>query len=361
MTAMFRVPCLRRAFGAALLLLTAGCMEYGPTAEEDFSAVGARGLFVVNEGNFNGGNASLTYYDPATCEAAQEVFRRANGMLLGDTAQSMTVHEGTGWIVVNNSGAIYAIDLETFRVKGSIEGLTSPRYIHFLSDDKAYVTQLWDRRICIVDPRTFRITGYIDTPQQSGKESTEQMVRIGRYVYTNCWSYNNRILVIDTETDTVCDTIEVGVQPTSLVVDRHGMLWTATDGGYEGNPAGHEAAAIYRIDPERRTAERMWEFPGGRRCSELQTDGTGDALYFIMEDIWRVPVDAQRFPVRPLIEAQGTLYYGLTVDPVTSEIYVADAIDYQQQGVVRRYSADGVAVDEFRAGIIPGAFCWKPS
>lgn len=88
------------------------------------------------------------------------------------------------------------------------------------------------------------------------------MVRIGRYVYTNCWSYNNRILVIDTETDTVCDTIEVGVQPTSLVVDRHGMLWTATDGGYEGNPAGHEAAAIYRIDPERRTAERMWEFPG---------------------------------------------------------------------------------------------------
>ena len=125
MTAMFRVPCLWRAFGAALLLLTAGCMEYGPTAEEDFSAVGARGLFVVNEGNFNGGNASLTYYDPATCEAAQEVFRRANGMLLGDTAQSMTVHEGTGWIVVNNSGAIYAIDLETFRVRDASRG--SPR------------------------------------------------------------------------------------------------------------------------------------------------------------------------------------------------------------------------------------------
>ena len=38
---------------------------------------------------------------------------------------------------------------------------------------------------------------------------------------------------------------------------------------------------------------------------------------------------------------------------------LADAVDYQQQGVVYRYTAKGEPVDEFHVGVAPGAFCWK--
>ena len=48
-----------------------------------------------------------------------------------------------------------------------------------------------------------------------------------------------------------------------------------------------------------------------------------------------------------------------TVNPVNGEVYVADAIDYQQQGMIYRYSPEGKLIDEFYVGIIPGAFCWK--
>lgn len=70
-------------------------------------------------------------------------------------------------------------------------------------------------------------------------------------------------------------------------------------------------------------------------------------------------IEASRLPVRPFIESRDTKYYGLTVSPANSDVYVADAIDYQQNGMIYRYSSDGELIDEFYVGIIPGAFCWK--
>lgn len=356
-------------FYLLLVGLLSGCMKYGPIDEEEFDVgadlgngdvVSGKGLFITNEGNFMYGNASLSYYNPETREVLNEVFAKANSMKLGDVAQSMVIRNGIGWIVVNNSGVIFAIDIHTFKVVGHITGFTSPRYIHFLSDEKAYVTQIWDHRIFIINPKEFKITGYIDCPDMTDESaSTEQMVQYGDYVFTNCWSYQNRILVIDTRTDQVCDQIVVGIQPTSLVMDKYNKLWTVTDGGYEGSPYGHEAPRLYCIDAETRKVEKQFTFKFGDWPSEVQLNGTRDTLYFINKDIWRVPVTAERFPVKPFIKSKNTLYYGLTVNPVNSEIYIADAIDYVQPGVILRYSSEGIQLDEFKVGIIPGAFCWR--
>lgn len=323
---------------------------------EDFS-VSASGLFITNEGNFQYSNATLSYYDPATCEVENEVFYRANGFKLGDVAQSMVIRDGIGWIVVNNSHVIFAIDINTFKEVGRITGFTSPRYIHFLSDEKAYVTQIWDYRIFIINPKTYEITGYIECPDMDMESgSTEQMVQYGKYVYVNCWSYQNRILKIDTETDKVVDELTIGIQPTSLVMDKYNKMWTITDGGYEGSPYGYEAPSLYRIDAETFTVEKQFKFKLGDWPSEVQLNGTRDTLYWINNDIWRMPVEADRVPVRPFLEFRDTKYYGLTVNPNNGEVYVADAIDYQQQGIVYRYSPQGKLIDEFYVGIIPGAF-----
>jgi len=334
-------------------------MEWDYGESEDFNISG-NGLFITNEGNFMYGNATLSYYDPEKNTIQNEVFFRANGMKLGDVAQSMTIYDGKGWIVVNNSHVIFAIDINTFKEVGRIQNLTSPRYIHFLSPEKAYVTQLWDNRIFIVNPRTYSIIGYIQIPgmtMESG--STEQMVQYGKYVYCNCWSYQNKIIKIDTETDKVVDQLTVGIQPTSLVLDKYNKMWTVTDGGYEGSPYGHEAPSLYRIDAETFKIEKQFKFKFGDWPSEVQLNGTRDTLYWINNDVWRMDVTDKRIPVRPFLEYRGTLYYGLTVSPTNSEVYVADAIDYQQQGKIYRYSPTGILIDEFYAGVIPGAFCWK--
>ena len=341
------------------LLFSTSCMEWDYGLEEDFDFSG-QGLFVCNEGNFQYGNATLSYYNPATKEVENEVFYRANAMKLGDVAQSMTIRDGIGWVVVNNSHAIFAIDTKTFKEVGRIVNLTSPRYMHFLSDTKAYVTQIWDNRIFIVNPKRYEITGYIEVPKMTMESgSTEQMVQWGKYLYVNCWSYQNRILKIDTETDTVVDELVVGIQPTSLVLDCNGKLWTITDGGYEGSPYGHEAPSLYRIDAETFTIEKQFKFSFGDWPSEVQLNGTRDKLYWLNDDVWEMDVTADRVPSEPFLPYNGTLYYGLTVSPYNGDVYVADAIDYVQQGKVYRYSNDRVLLDSFYVGIIPGAFCWK--
>lgn len=341
-----------------LLLLLCSCMSQDYGSPEEFSSGG--GLFIVCEGNFQYGNASLSHYDPQADAVEQEVFRRANGMRLGDLAQSMTIHGGLGWIVVNNSHVVFAIDPATYREVGRIEGFTSPRYIHFVSDTKAYVSQIWDNRIFIVNPRTYTITGHIGIPGMTAESgSTEQMVQLGDYVYCNLWSYQRRIVKIDCRSDSVVGEVATGIQPTSLAMDARGKLWTLCDGGYEGSPYGWERASILRIDAATMAVEKQWQLPKGVRPCELQTNAARDTIYWIADDIWRMAATDDNLPAKPFIEQRRTKYYGLTVSPHDGDVYVADAIDYQQQGAVLRFGPDGKPKGQFYVGVIPGAFCWQ--
>lgn len=331
--------------------LCTGCMKYGPLDEVTFDSP-HRGVFITCEGNFRWDNASLSFYNPASKGLENEVFLRANGMKLGDVAQSMAIRGKRGYVVVNYSGRIYVINTDSFEVTGVIEDLLSPRFLHFVNDTTAYVTDLYDPQITVIDTRTNRIRNRIST---NGHKSTEQMVQLGDELFTNCWSYDDQILVIDTRRERVVDSIAVGPQPSSLVLDRNGKLWTITDGRTEG-----VRAALYRIDAATRRIEQTYEFAAGEHPSSVTLNGARDTLYFINRDVWRMPVSAVSLPTTPFLPYTQTIYYSVGVDPTNSDVYVGDAIDYRQHGVVYRFTSLGVAADTLRVGITPGSFCFKP-
>lgn len=353
-----------------------GCSKEEPTEKEPGFAADEESLVVVNSGNFTMSNASLTVWNAET-GSHSDAFASANGFKLGDVAQSATVHDDLLWIVVNNSNVIFAVDKVTFKEKGRIDsGLVSPRYIHFVSDEKAYVTQMYTDRIAIVNPKTYSVTGYIDVSgSQVNGGSSEEMVQIGDYVYVNLWSYGQSIDKIDTKTDKCVGSYMVGLQPYSIVKDYGENLWTLCDGGgWSGNPIGYEAPSLVELDLYPGTIgstlekKRVFELPLGASVSKLCTNGIGTHLYFIVNEynaegrnvggVYMLDLTEQHPSYRIVVPAGERYLYSMTVSPITEQIFVADALDYQQFGSIYRYSSEGRLIGIFDAGIIPTSYAW---
>jgi YVTN family beta-propeller protein len=344
-----------------LILVFSSCNEDAP--DNPIKGTTNQGVFIVNEGNFQYSNSSLSYYNPVTQEIENNVFYRANNESdLGDVAQSMYIQDSLGFIVVNNSARVTVININTFKYVGTIDGLSSPRYVHMVSPTKGYITDLYAKAITIFNPSTFEVTGSIPVDNHSGKffqHPTEQMVPFGKWIFTNCWSFDNKVLVIDTETDQVIDSIVTGIQPISIGIDKNEKLWVLTDGGYQGNPLGYEAPTLCRYDALSKEKEVSFTFALDDNPLDIQFNGAGDTLYFINNHVWKLCVDATEFPSEPFISKQNRLFSALGVDPVTSEVYVSNAIDYLQPGLVYRYSPSGQLIDSFKVGLVPGEFCFK--
>ena len=339
-----------------------GCMQWDYAAtsgDDDFNLSGRDGHFVVCEGNFQYGNASLSFIG-SDGTTLNNIFNQVNDMKLGDVAQSMSIVNGNvAWICVNNSNVVFAVDANTLRERGRITtGLTSPRYIHFVSPTKAYVTQLWGNCIAIVNTATYTVSGYITVPDMSStRGSTEQMVQIDDKVYVSCWSYNNRIIRIDVGTDSVDASVNVGVQPRSLVKDCHNRLWTLTDGGYEGNPTGHEAPKLVCLSAPNLKMQQSITFTLNDQCGSLTTNAAADSIYWFRgADLWAMSVDDTTAPTEPYIANVASQPYALTVDQ--TGIYVANAGDYRRSGQVYRFIGR-TPVDTFTVGINPTAIVRK--
>jgi YVTN family beta-propeller protein len=310
--------------------------------------VAAGSVLVLNEGNYTFGNASVTLYNPDSGSVRQDLFTGINGRPLGDVAFSMTVYNGKAYIVVNNSAKIEVVSLPDFTSVGAINNIGSPRMILHLGGGKAYVSDIYADVIHIVNLDNYAITGTIPL---SGW--TDDMVEAdGKVFITNYDS--NRIEVIDLATDSKINSIPVTKAPVSLVKDAGGKLWALSDGGL----TGPVIPALARINASSMTVEQTIPFPdAGTNPSDLTISRDGMQLYYLNYDVFRRSISDTQLPAAPYINSAGRIYYAIGISPQDEDIYLSDAIDYNQQGMVYVYDIGTTTpIDTFTAGVIPGAF-----
>jgi hypothetical protein len=315
------------------------------------------GIFIVNEGNYNWGNASISFINSKDSLVNKDVFQQVNKRSLGDVAESMKIFNNKGFIIVNNSNTIEVVSLDDFKSVASINGFDSPRNIEFIDSTKAYVTNMF-KDISVVDLKTFKITKTIRI-----EGWTESMLRYNDYIFVTCVGTFNvsnakrkaKIEIISTRDDRVVDSINSGKEPMGIVIDKKKKIWVLCTGGFDN----YEAASIIRIDPDLKMIEKVFAFTLGKDTpSRFCINHTGDTLYYLNNGIYKMPVSSSSLPEQPFVRADGHLFYGLGISP-KGNIFVSDAVDYVQDGWVYQYDqSNGTLLKSYRAGRIPGSFCF---
>lgn len=309
------------------------------------------GVFIMNEGNFRSGNGSISFFSYDSMKIYNNIFREANERPLGDVPYSMGFTDNKAYILVNNSDKIEVAGINTMKSVTTIGKVVSPRYISFVSSQKAYVTSLYSDSIRIIDLQSETATGYVPV-----KNTSESIASTSSSAYVANWSGGNKIFIIDIFTDQVTDSLEVGEEPESMVIDRNNTLWVLSNGGWKRE----HYAELVAINTMTNKISKRFTFPlitDSPTC--LQIDGSGQFLYYLHDGVRRMDISAEKLPSSAFIPQAGYFFYRMGVNPFNGEVFVTDARDYVRKGIVLRYSPNGTLLSSLEADIIPGNMFFK--
>jgi len=335
-------------------VIAVSCTKTSNNPTETFLT--GNGVFILNEGNFTWGNGSLSFYSYDSSKIYNNLFMNINERPLGDVPNSMNIKDDRAYIVVNNSGKIEVINKNTLESVATINGLTSPRNIAFTNNNTAYVTSMYSDTVKIISLIDNTISGYIDL-----KRYSESIVISGSKAFISNmlgpqYVSGNEILVVNTENNEVVDYITVGFEPESMVIDKNKMLWVLCNGGL----ARDNFARMVAINTLTNSIEKNIEFPTITTSpSCLRIDGKGETLYYLENGVHSMNIGDTQLPTTPLIPESTHYFYKLGINPENSDIFITDAVDYQQKGYLLYYQMDGTFVSEQNANIIPGFMNFK--
>lgn len=307
-------------------------------------------VLIVNEGNFGWGSGTVSLYDPTSGALVDDYYgQQNNGGSLGNVCQSITKHNSSYYIVINNSNKLVVVNASDFVKTATITGFNSPRYLLPITYNKAYVSDLYANSIQVVDLNTNAISGSI--PCMNG---TDQMITIYNKAFiTN--GNSNYCYVINTSTDVMMDSIQVGKGSSGICIDKNSKVWVLSS----GNTLSSQSGKLSRINPVTLQIEQSLNFNTGESPGKLCVNKTRDTLYYLNNGIYQLHITSGNLPSNPLISQGSKIYYALGVSPKDNSIYVSDAIDYVQKSKIEIYKPNGTFITKFNAGIISNGFMFE--
>lgn len=314
------------------------------------------GLFILDQGNLGSPNSALTYYDYTTKTLTPDIFLSANGQGLGNTANDIEVYGSKLYIVVDKSGVVDVVDPKTSKIikqvliqdasKKSLE----PRDITFYKGN-AYISIYngANGEVGVMDTTTYTISKYIAV----GRNPEQLAVSNGKIYVANSGglSYpdvDNTVSVIDLTSLTETTKITVGSDPYAVSADRYGHVFVNAYGVY-----GTSNPSLSIINSSTDALVSKADFDGGPFSI------VGDNAFYLSS-----AGQVQQYNVKTLTNSttnfvtDGTTFtaaYAVFADPLTNEVFVTDAKDYNSNGLVYAFDKTGKKEYSLVTGINPGS------
>lgn len=369
---------------ALVSLLIAGCRRDEPVTPPEEEQKGEvvqneiAGFYLLNEGNMGSNKSTLDYYDYTTATYSRDIYAEANPNVpkeLGDVGNDLKIYGGRMYAVINCSNKVEVLDARTCKRIGQVD-IPNCRYITF-DGRYAYVTSYAGPVSLDASHAQIGYVARFDTASLQidatclvGYQPDEPAVVNGKLYVANSGGYmvpdyDSTVSVIDLTSFTETKRITVAKNLWRARADRYGQLWVSSRGDYYDTPA-----KLYCIDTY---TDRIVDSVS---MAVSALDIVGDSLYACatawdyieMDDVLSYSILNVRTRetvstgfITDGTDAQIQKPYGIKVNPLTRDIYVTDAKNYVNPGMLHCYSPAGVLQWSVRTGDIPAqiAFLYK--
>jgi YVTN family beta-propeller protein len=313
------------------------------------------GTYIVNEGRFLSNTASLTHI-ALDGQVTPDIYYLANEAEMGDVLQCFIVVGRQGFAVLNNSQKIEVVEISTMRNRGTISGLSYPRYATGTGSDKLYVTNgSGQGTVEVYNTETLEAVSSIPVgagPNQLLYHNNELWV-----CNEGGFGLDSTLTVINAATNSVVDVITLAHRPMDLVTDAGGDVWVLCSGEtfYDLNwsVSGHSRAMLYRIDAStHEVVSSMAVGQLGDHPRQLEVSPDGRILYYENNGVFALDAQNAIMPGQSLIQSSRA---ALSVNPSTGEIWCASQSDYVNPSTVFVYRADGTLIRSYEGGIATNA------
>jgi hypothetical protein len=353
-----------------LSIFLGSCSKNEPSLPQAYQ----HGAIVINAGNFTDNNGTLSFIKSNSQEVVYDIFQKENMRSIAGGISDYAEVNQKGLILVDNSTTgkdlIEIVDANTFKSISNIPNIENPRRIAKINETKAYITA-WDATDASDFNNFYKNAGYVAVIDLGNNQlikkitvqnGAETIQVVGNEAFVGSTGSGKTILnIIDTQTDAIKQSIEVGKDPHIIGTDNQNKLWIyATD-------------ELLRLNPSTKiveTRKKIISNNSSKTPSSFAMSADRKSIYFTYSfydsaDNYTQKGETYRFAIddsnvntsKPFINR--LFGGGLSVDAQTGNLYAGLIPSYKQAGYVFRYQADGVLIDSLKAEIAPSRFFFK--
>ncbi len=331
-----------------------------------------KGVYVLSEGNMGTNKASIDYFDASNGYYVTNIYPSRNpsvALELGDVGNDLKICGDYLYAVINGSAKVEVMKADDAVRVGQID-IANPRYVTdnggfvYVSSYKSGTNGLGS--VYKIDPATLSVVGRVDV----GYEPEEMAVANGKLYVANSGGframeggvYDRTVSVIDLASFTVTKNIDVDVNLHRLRSDNRGRIYVSSRGDYGATPS-----SLYVIDSATDRVIKhidcgvsdMWVHADKIYLYNVSYDQNWAATYnYRTIDLNSLTVSSANF-ITDGSDSRIVAPNGIAVNPVTGDIFIADARNYVSAGAVYCYGSDGKLKWSHNSGDIPGHFAFK--
>ncbi|MDX2127543.1 MAG: hypothetical protein SFU91_00735 [Chloroherpetonaceae bacterium] len=312
----------------------------------------SKGVYVLNQGLFQGNNATLTYYDIDSNKAVTDFYEQKNGKKLGDTGNDIAIYGSKMYVVVNGSSRLEVINpftgisLKTvplFDSSFTTPRARSPRKMAF-GDGFVFIS-CYDGSVVKIDTMSLSVVAI----GRAGS-NPEGIAYVNGKLYVansgglNFPNYDSTLSILSATSLATLKTLTVRINLIGVQRDASGDVYVVSQGNYGDIPP-----RLFVINTSADTIKQRFDID----ISQIAI--SGDTLLFNSNsNIGLLRASTKQILTQNFISGSQFGYvYNFSRDEQNGKIYVSDAKSFVVSGEVTRFSAQGTKEATFATGIVP--------